>query len=317
MAKSTSTAKSLASLLILVAVLFSFSGCSLGSMPSRTSGNVASSDDSSVSGSKDPGSGQSPSDNGPTDPSGAEDENSLSYTLRSIAEEDMSILSSCDPALISETFGVRYSDVLPETYSCDDQLFTFLFSNMTYTYGAIITSDDVNYSLDVTYELPDIRACVEEILADEEIMGEVGKPWVTALANGEPPADPSDQEDSSEPIIPTDPDGAYNWMKEAILKEAMRRIEEGSYTGRIRFTDYFSFHNNGSDSWLCTRKAEIATFCSRDYYMWKLTYIDMVSEYHILERSGKLLVSSGEMKQEDLDVILEQKKEEIMNTQQG
>ena len=207
--------------------------------------------------------------------------------------------------LVCDAFDVRYEEILPQTYDCDDLVYATLFKTMNYYYSAVVTSDYEDYTIDVTCKIPDIRGCVEEILADETFMNDVCRPWFLALIGG---GDTSDL---------ADPDKEYSMMKEKILLEALDRITSGEYTEKIIRTDYFSLHKNGLEDWLCTGFPDIIYICGKDNFLFKLTYIDMISEYYLLEQCGTDMVSKGELEQERLDAFLDQKRQEITDAQQG
>ncbi|MBR5974675.1 MAG: hypothetical protein IK020_05775 [Clostridiales bacterium] len=290
-----------ASLSVMMAMLLSLTSCSLGSLPSRTSA-LDSISDSSVSSSEGSVS-QSSSDSGETVELDSREDRLYGYV-----DGYMSTLCLGDPNLVCESFGVRYSEILPKTYDCDELVFATIFQNLDYYYSAVVTSDYVDYTVDVTCKIPDIRGCVEEILADETFMNEVCRPWLLALTEGDDPTDPSVQAASDE---------AYTKMKEEILMEALGRITRGEYTEKIMRTDYFSVHNNGGENWICTGFPDVVYLCAKEYYMVSLTYIDLIFEYMLIEKCGNVMVSNGELKQEKLDALLEKKKQEIIDVQQG
>lgn len=267
----------------LVVVSMFISSCSLGSIPSRTSSDSAFSEETSD----------------PSEIEGSETskEDSTDSDLKALAENYMQVLKQGDPGQVCTTFGLSYGDLLPATYPCDSDLFKTLFTNMSYGYSSLVTFNNSDYYLDVDCTLPDIRGCVDEVIEDEVFMVEACKPWILAM---------SEQYDSDEVKL------AYAAMKNDILVEALRRINEGEYTGSLGFSSNFLFHDNGDGKWLCKKTPEFVQICGKDNYMKKVALISMTTEYTIIEEYGATLAIFDTITVAKYKELLELKKKEII-----
>lgn len=267
----------------LIVVSMFMSSCSLGSIPSRTTSDSAFAEETS-------------------EPSDAKDsktpEEGVDTDLKALAEEYMQILKEGDPSQVCSTFGLSLSDVLPPTYPCDKDLFKSLFANMTYSYGSLVTTDYADYDIAVDCTLPDVRGCVDEILKDELFMVEACKPWILAMC---------EQYDSEEVTL------AYAAMKNDILVEALRRINEGEYTQTLMFSGNFTFHDNGGGKWLCKKIPDFVQICAKDNYMKKVGMINVMTEYTIIEEYGATLAIVNTITVTQYKELLELKKNEIID----
>jgi hypothetical protein len=277
---------------LTLAVSMISSSCSLGSMPSRTS-SVSSESESSSS---------EPSVTDyvhPFDTPVPTETTEVPITDKRIllAEDYMKVLSTGDFDAVSAYFGLSFRDMMEPVFDCYLDIFRVLFANLEYSYGSLFTTNYTDYSLDVTCKVPDIKSCVSIVLEDEEFMNEVSKEWILALVA---------EFGSDESVT------AYAEMVNNILLEALRRIEEGEYTEKVIATGSFRFHDNGVEDWICSGTPEFVKMCAKDDYMWKLIYIDPISEYYLIERVGNLLVSDGTIMQKQLDTCLENKRKEIV-----
>ena len=294
-----SSARTLASLSLLTAMLLSVSSCSLGSMPSKSSqiGSIET-DSSDMTGSDTTFpyySYESSEEDNPED-------RSITDTLKVLAEEYMKVLVLGDPAVTAQTFNLKDTDVLPPTYDYDQQIYQTVFTNLTYHYGPMITSDYIDCNLDVTCIVPDLRGCIEELLSDDAYMAVAARTWVASLVSV------GDTEET---------ETVRKQMWDDLVSEAMRRINDGEYTGTLMFTECFSFHDNGGGDWLCTGTPDFVKLMSQDGYMVRLTYIDMIAEYYIIENAGTQMVTDGELEQQKLDDLLERKRQAIIDAQEG
>ena len=277
--KSTKTI-GITSFLIVISMFMS--SCSLGSIPSRTSSDSSFSEETSA----------------PSDPKESETSEDYSSDLKALAEDYMQVLKQGDPSQVCATFNLSASDVLPATYPCDKDLFKTLFTNMSYGYSAIVTFDNADYYLNVDCTLPDIRGCVDEILKDEEFMVTACKPWILAMS----------EEYESDEVKQ-----AYAAMKNDILVEALRRINEGEYTKTLGLSSSFLFHDNGSGKWLCKKTPAFVCICGKDNYMRRVALISMMTEYSIIEDYGATLADLDTISVEKYKELLELKANEIIN----
>lgn len=267
---------------LLVVVSMFMSSCSLGSMPSRTSSDSAFSEETSD----------------PSDQESSETSEEEGTDLKALAEDYMQVLKQGDPTQVCSTFNLSLSEVLPATYPCDKELFKTLFTNMSYSYGSLVTLDHVNYDIAVDCTLPDVRGCVEEIQKDQLFMVDACKPWIFAMC---------EQYDSEEVAV------AYAAMKNDILVEALRRINEGEYTQTLMFSSCFTFHDNGDGEWLCKKIPDFVTVCGTDNYMRRVAMISMMTEYTIIEENGATLAILNMITVEKYKELLELKENEIIN----
>lgn len=266
----------------LIVVSMFMSSCSLGSIPSRTSSDSAFSAETS--------------DPSETNDSETTEEEGVDSDLKALAEKYMQVLKEGDPSKVCSIFELSASDVLPATYPCDKELFKTLFANMSYSIGSLITMDYSDYDIAVDCTLPDVRGCVDEVLKDEVFMVEACKPWIVAM---------SEQYESEEVTL------AYAAMKNDILVEALRRINEGEYTGTLMFSGSFTFHDNGG-KWLCKKTPDFVGICGKDNYMKKVAMISMTTEYTIIEEYGATLAIVHTITVEKYKELVELKKNEII-----
>lgn len=282
---------------VLLAILLVSSSCSLGSLPSRTT------TDSSVS---DPETSEvsettyrHPLDTVDPNESTAEttEESGKSKEFKDISEEYMKVLQTGDPTSVMEKFRISSGDFLAPIFACYVEIFTTLFTNMDYNFGALSSKGYTECDLDVTCRIPNVKACVDLVLADEDFMLEVSREWVLAQVNGY----------NSQTAI-----DAYANMVNNILLEALRRINEGEFTEKTIYSGYFSFHDNGDGDWVCVATPDFVKVCNKDDYMWKLIYLDPVAEYSLVSSTGAVLVSEGTVNQKDLDECLSKKQKEIV-----
>ena len=168
---------------------------------------------------------------------------------------------------------------------------------MSYSIGSLITMDYSDYDIAVDCTLPDVRGCVDEVLKDEVFMVEACKPWIVAM---------SEQYESEEVTL------AYAAMKNDILVEALRRINEGEYTGTLMFSGSFTFHDNGG-KWLCKKTPDFVGICGKDNYMKKVAMISMTTEYTIIEEYGATLAIVHTITVEKYKELMELKKNEIID----
>ncbi|MBO4927550.1 MAG: hypothetical protein J5379_04795 [Clostridiales bacterium] len=237
-----------------------------------------------------------------SDPSVTSDEETapsrdISSEMAAIADEYMSVLLMGDKEATAERWKLSEAEVLPSTYESDGSIYLTLCANSRYTYGTLSTSDYTNYNMDVTWEVPDIRGCIDEVLLDENFMYQVTQGWILA-------ADDPDKEVET-----------YALMWNVIMLEACVRIKQGTYTGTVLVTDYFSFHDNGEGKWLCTRIPEFGKYCSKDSYMIRLSYMDPFSIYSMMQKYGTAMVANELITQEKLDEVLEKRKEAILQNE--
>ena len=268
----------------MIVVSMFMSSCSLGSLPSKTTSDSALSEETSE-----------PS---VTESEEGSEEESVETVLKGMADEYMQVLSEGKPYKVSSTFRKDLTDILPATYPCDKELFRTLFTNMSYNYGSLVTFDHADYVLDVNCTLPDIRGCFDEILDEPEFMIEVCQPWILAM---------SEQYDSQEVS------DAYAAMKNTILEDALRRINEGEYTGTLSFANSFTFHDNGDGKWLCKATPEFAEICAKDNYMRKVSLISAMTEYSLILEHGATMAENGSITEEKYEEVLELKKNEIID----
>ena len=302
MAKSLSTAKmkserrrfNKASAIVsfLMSVALFASSCSLGSMPSKTSSMLAS----------DIPTDTTSQATTTADPSSTEEteDTSLKGQFQKMADEYMDVLRSGDVKATSEIFGYLRNEILPAKYDCDEQVFSTVFKDVSYFYGPLITADHSNYDLEVTMKIPDIRSCEDLILEDEAFLNEAAKEWVQLLCD-----DYSSEEAQT---------AFLKFINDFIL-EAGRRISEGEYTETLLVSGTFRFHDNGEGNWLITKTPEFVRYCTQDYFMNRISYIDDITLYYIIQNSGKALVEEGTITQEQLDNVLLTKKNEILSNQ--
>lgn len=278
--KSTKTI-GITSFLIVISMFMS--SCSLGSIPSRTSSDSSFSEETSA----------------PSDPDASEtsEEDSTDSDLKALAEDYLQILKQGDPSQVCATFNLSSTDVLPATYPCDKDVFKTLFTHMSYGYSAIVTFDNSDYYLNVDCTLPDIRGCVDEILKDQVFMVDACTPWILAMC----------EEYGSDEVKQ-----AYAAMKNTILVEALRRINEGEYTESLGFSSSFLFHDNGGGKWLCKKVPDFVCICGRDNYMKKIGLINMNTEYMIIEEYGATLAIIDTITVAKYKELLELKKNEII-----
>ena len=240
MVKSTSTADirfrvrhlalGLALVFLVPVLLCALTSCSLGSMPTKSSSVSGDSvSDGLASESSSPADSDLSGDDG-EDPADPSDPSSI---MRNIAEGYMTVLQEGNIDATAELFKMREAELLPTTYECDETIYHALWANMTYLYGAVSTSDYVDYKLDVTCEIPDFRGCVNMIIEDETAMSYLTQDWI--LAMGDPQAEVE----------------AYAKMWNSILLAAAETIEQGVYTDKVMYTDSFSFHDNKDGNWIC------------------------------------------------------------------
>ncbi len=268
----------------LIVVSMFMSSCSLGSLPSRTTSDSAFPEETS-----------DPSD---TLDSETSEEKGIDTDLKVLAEEYMQVLCEGDPSSAALKFDMGYSDILPPTYPCDKEVFHTLFANMSYSYGTLVTVDHADYDLTVDCILPDIRGCVAEVLDDDTFMLDVCTPWILAMC---------DQYDSPEVSQ------AYADMKNTVLLEALRRINEGEFTDTLMFSSRFTFHDNGEGKWLCKKTPDFVLICGRDNYMKKLALISMMTEYSLVETHGASLYVFDKITLEKYREVRDLKKKEIID----
>ena len=302
MAKSLSTAKmdierrrinkasAIASFLMSVALFVS--SCSLGSMPSKTSSMLSSdipTDTSAVITTT-------------VDPSSTEEteDTSLSGLFQKMADDYIEVLRSGEVKPAADKFGYRRSEILTPTYACDEQVFSTVFKEISYSYGSMITSDNSNYDLNISVKIPDVRACVDTVLEDKEFMSEVAKEWVKLLCE-----DYSSEEAAE----------GYQKFKNDVILEALRRISDEEFTETVEVVGTFRFHDNGEGNWLVTKTPEFVRYCALDHFMFRIGYIDDISLYYMIQNSGKALIEEGTISQEQLDNVLLTKKNEILSNQ--
>lgn len=277
------------------------SSCSLGSLPSRTSSVKESSDiTEETEETEETDYTDDTEESGPEDSEDTAVESGVAAELKAIAGEYLEVLVAGDFAATGDKFNLNYGVVLPITYECDKEFYTALFTNITYSYGSILTTDYVDYSLDVTFEVPDYQACVDTILEDEEFMNSVSSEWIQALA---------EDYESGKALL------AYYDLKNNLVLEAIRRFSEGEYNQKQMITESFVFHDNGDCTWVCRSLPEIAEMLNKENYMKRLTYMTPMYEYVLIARAGELLVMDGTIKQDQLDAVLEEKQKEIVETQ--
>ncbi|MBP5491689.1 MAG: hypothetical protein J6Y08_02475 [Clostridiales bacterium] len=218
----------------------------------------------------------------------APSESTIKDELVDQADRYMRILLDGDVEETCNMFGYRRDEILFLMYDNNALIYNLIFSRATYFYGSAITDDHQDYSLDVTINLPDLKSCVAEVLADYDYMYTISKDWVNALnTHG-------------------DDQTAHDNMIQAALEEAMRRISEGEYSGNVMYTDYFTFHKN-PDGWLCTKTPDFVTLMGNEMYMRSLTYIDATSEFYLLDGCVSRMVLAEEISVEDATRILEER----------
>lgn len=277
-------------ILLIVAMMLHLTCCSLGSMPSRTS-SVESGTESST----EPGPGSetdlSSYSDGDTSSVTSVPDDTITGELIQIAEPYMEVLKEGNPEKTSVYFRENIANILPDYYECNDEIYYAVFSHLTYSYGFSFTTDHVDYSLDVVIKLPDFRKCVNEVLSDTDYTNEAAKKWVLALSSAE-------DENSQEVVV------AYVDMFHNILREAARRINNGSFTDVITYNDTFKFHDNGIKDWILKYPPSTLKLMSKDNYLPKLSYVSPVVEVNIIRECGRVLVANGELDQQKLDSLI-------------
>ena len=202
----------------------------------------------------------------------------------------MAVLSSGDLQGVMDYYKIIFRDIMDPVYVCYEDVFRTLFSDLEYSYGAIFTTDNIDYDLTVTCKVPDIDACVDTVFADEDFMKTVAADWVTVLV--------SDYE-SQESLY------AYERMRNSILLEALRRINEGEYTEKQMFTGSFRFHDNGGRAdWVCLKTPEFVRLCAQDFYMPMLVYMTPIMKLELIRLSGESLIADGRVEKRAFDDFL-------------
>lgn len=184
----------------------------------------------------------------------------------------------------SSKFNISEDDLLPSTYPCDEEIYRVLFTHMTYYYGSMTQTNHQDYDLTVTCLIPDLQTCVKEVREDEEFMVTISEEYVIALIS-------NDQDLAYD---------AYQTMNNAVLEEAIRRIDEEVFTNAIMYTDYFRFHDN-IESWNCTRIPSFVTMLSHDQYMKNLGNAYGAGLIELIRATGTKLVEEKKMSQKALD----------------
>ena len=286
---------------ISVAIALIASSCSLGSMPSKTSSSDTSSDetsdtcgvitDSSISGNSSSSDDLSATETG---------DHSLDYKLKEQAEKYMAVLSSGDLQGVMDYYKIIFREIMDPVYVCYEDVFRTLFSDLEYSYGAIFTTNNIDYDLTVTCKVPDIDACVDTVFADTEFMKSAASDWVTSIV--------ADYE-SMETVY------AFERMKNSILLEALRRIEEGEFTEKLMITGSFRFHDNGGkNDWVCIKTPDFVKRCARDYYMMKLVNIHPVMQLDLIRLTGESLIADGTIKQKAFDDFISAHESDFLET---
>lgn len=278
---------------LMIATSLVTSSCSLGSMPSRTKSSDSVSD-------TDPSDSIYSESVPDTDISSESEENgSVDQSLRDSADQYMAVLQTGDLSSVMDYFRISFREITEPMYECYEQVFRTLFKDVSYDYGSVLTSDYNDFDLSVTCKVPDIDACVDTVLSDEAFMNDVSADWVKAIVA---------EYNSMDALI------AYEAMRNNILLEALRRIEEGEFTDVLVVSGSFRFHDNsGENNWLCTRTPDFVRMCANDYYMPKLVYIDPQSRLNLIIRVGSSLAEKGDMDRKALDTFLEEHSAEILD----
>ena len=133
---------------ISVAIALIASSCSLGSMPSKTSSSDTSSDETSDTCGVITDSSISGNSSSSDDPSATETgDHSLDYKLKEQAEKYMAVLSSGDLQGVMDYYKIIFREIMDPVYVCYEDVFRTLFSDLEYSYGAIFTTDNIDYAL--------------------------------------------------------------------------------------------------------------------------------------------------------------------------
>ncbi|MBO4495530.1 MAG: hypothetical protein J5752_06715 [Clostridiales bacterium] len=205
-------------------------------------------------------------------------------------------LISGDPAKVSDLLVCKPSDVIYPSATFDNEAFSILYKNATYSVGGVVTSDYVDYSVDVTLYFPDIADCFDQVLTDGNFMQDLAKDWVLALKDH------------------TDVDQAKQNMVLGAFEEALRRIEEGTYTEKKVYTGIFKFHAN-PDSYVCEKYPDFFNLLGISNYIQKYAYVHPRKELDLLSDYTKQYVTSGDITQEEAQLVLTEKMAEITGSQ--
>lgn len=216
------------------------------------------------------------------------DQHTSTDLLKQYADEYMSVLISGDMETTCAKFSLSKKEMLPPTYSNDEEIYHLLYANMTYSLGYTVRRSQQEYELSVTCYFPDLQECVKAVRQDETFMYEWSEPWVIAFVN-------SDHTQLST---------SYDAMNEAVLKEAMRRIEAGEYTQRAMLTSSFEFHQN-FDDWNCTKYPDFINFMSQDMYMERLGTMQTSEALDLIENFGPKFVQDGKIQDSDYQTAVE------------
>ncbi len=213
------------------------------------------------------------------------------------AEEYMSVLVSGDLEATCDKYSLLRREMISSTYDFDEDIYRLLHTRISYFYGCVVRHSQQEYDLDVTCRIPDLMGCVEIVRKDEAFMSDVAEPWIVALVD-------KDQENLND---------LYQLMNESVLKEAMRRIEDGEYEEVVLYTSSFRFHQN-VENWNCTRFPQFVGFMAQNEYMSNLCKMTSSEAFDLVNVYGPKLVENGQIEQSNLDETLESIRALIVET---
>jgi hypothetical protein len=215
--------------------------------------------------------------------------------LTEIVNGYMETLVSGDVEEVCKTFGLERDQVLYPTYDEDKDVFSAFFQNSTYTVRGAMTSDHSNYAVYVDFSYPDLSGCFDQVLSDPAFISETAWAWIQALKNHEGESEAKAQ-----------------LVRTAFL-EAVRRIQDGEFIGKIKVSDSFAFHAN-PDKWLKTEDPDFIFLLGGDYYINRFAYLSLRQEYMHSDEYVQWFIASGELTVEEATAIVSEKAEQVANS---
>ncbi len=215
--------------------------------------------------------------------------------LTEIVTGYMETLVSGDVEEVCKTFGLERAQVLYPTYDEDNQVFSTFFQNSSYFVRGAMTSDHSNYSVYVEFSYPDLSGCFDQVLSDPAFISETAWAWIQALKNHE-----------------GENEAKAQLVKTAFL-EAIRRIQDGEYIGKIKVSEAFTFHAN-PDEWLKTEDPDFIFLLGGDYYINRFAYMSLRQEYMHSDEYVQWFIVSGDLTVEEATAIVSEKAEQLANS---